>query len=144
MKRGIGTKAQLELSFGMIFSIILIIVFIVFAGYAIMKIIRLQENVSTLKFVNDLQNDVNSMWQANTAGSQGYTYKLPVKVEQVCIDENSEISFLPFGVGENAEDTKIEHLSNQEKFCIETTGEIKIRISKGKYDSLVSIEEDLE
>ena len=138
-----GKKGQLELSFGMIFSIILIVVFIVFAGYAVLKIIGLQENVTTKKFVNDFQNDINKMWQANTAGSRAYTYNLPEKIEQICIDKESRISFYPLGSSDGNDDVKIENLNVPKKFCIESTGEIKTRISKGD-DGLVNIEEETE
>ena len=88
MKR-MKNKAQMQLSFGMIFSIILIIVFIAFAVYAIMKFLDLQEGVQVGQFFNDLQNDVDKMWKAGQ-GSTEKTYRLPSEVEYICLaDFNS-------------------------------------------------------
>ena len=62
MKRG-----QMKLSFGMIFSIILIIIFISFAFYAIQKFLSIQNSVQVGKFVNEFQQNVDKIWK----GSQG-------------------------------------------------------------------------
>jgi len=123
MKRG-----QLKLSFGMIFSIILIIVFIAFAFYAIGMILDFDKTVNVGKFVNDFQSDVNDMWV--NEGSQEYTYSLSDEVEEVCFDE-SKILFKPLGVGGDSDYTEIEHLDIEEDFCIENVdGKIKIRIKR--------------
>jgi len=60
-------KAQLKLSFGMIFSIILIVIFIASAFYAVQKFIGVQNIIQVEKFANDFQNDIDKIWR----GSQG-------------------------------------------------------------------------
>jgi uncharacterized protein (UPF0333 family) len=48
-------KAQLKISFGMIFSIILVISFLAFGFFAIQKFLGIQENIIMKKFVDDFQ-----------------------------------------------------------------------------------------
>jgi len=132
-------RGQLKLSFGMIFSIILIIVFLVFAFYAIKMILNFQQSASIGKFVNDFQNDIDEKW-ANT-GSQVITYNLVKDVEQVCFDQEARVSFKPLGVGGEFDYTEIEHLEVEENFCINNIdGKIKIKIKRDE-SVLVSVEE---
>ena len=135
MNRG----GQLKLSFGMIFSIILIIVFLFFAFYAINMILDFQGTASVGGFVNDLQKDVDKMW-AGSGGSQGYEYSLSDDIDEVCFDEESRISFKPFGEGGEFEDRKIEHLSPMSSFCVANVEGVSIRIKKGDGEALVNIE----
>lgn len=82
-------RAQMQLSFGMIFSIILIIVFVAFAVYAIIKFLDLQEGVQVGQFLNDLQNDVDKMWKSSQ-GSVEKDYRIPSGIDYVClVDFNS-------------------------------------------------------
>ena len=130
----------MELSFGMIFSIILIIAFLVFAFYAITIILDFQSSANVGTFLNDFQNDVDNMWQ--NSGSQTKEYSLPEDIEEICIDRDSFLSFYPLGVAANYDDTKIEHIDVEDSFCIETTdGKIQVIIKKGIEESLVTIEE---
>jgi hypothetical protein len=135
MNRG----GQLKLSFGMIFSIILIIVFVAFAFYAIGMILDFQGTASVGGFVNDLQKDVDKMW-AGSGGSQGYKYNLPDDINEICFDEENRISFKPFGEGGEFEDREIKHLDKSISFCIDNVEGVKIRIKKDEGESLVSIE----
>jgi hypothetical protein len=61
-------KGGMELSFGMIFAIILIAVFLFVAFYAIKFFLNMQCTVSEGQFVKDLNNYVHRMWE-----SQGIT-----------------------------------------------------------------------
>lgn len=134
-------KGQLKLSFGMIFSVILIIVFLVFAFYAIKMILGFVGTAKVGTFVNNFQSDVSKKWIDSGGGSQNYEYKLPEEVEEVCIDEDSLISFKPFGTGREFEDKKIEHLDIMEVFCVDVVeGKINIRIKKSDDTALVSLE----
>ena len=76
-------RGQLNLSFGMIFSIILIIIFIIFAFYAIQKFLSWQNSAQIGKFKNDLQSDIDRIWQSSK-GSQEKEYFLPTKIKYVC------------------------------------------------------------
>ena len=61
MNRG-DKSGQMKISFGMIFSIILIIAFLGFAIYAIMTLLEIIDNAKIAKFVEDLQGDVDKMY----------------------------------------------------------------------------------
>jgi len=86
-------KGYMEISFGMIFTIILIIAFIAFAFYAIQKFIFFQKDSQYRIFIEDFQNDVDKMWKS-TSSSQEVSYRLPSSIKQVCITRKcSELGF---------------------------------------------------
>ena len=103
IKRGNKSKrSQIAMSFGMIFSIILIVFFIVFAFYGINKFLDLQKDVQIKSFINDLQNDVERM-QKSYEGSQPKDYVIPTKIEEVCfVDESQNLRL----IGEKYSDAK--------------------------------------
>lgn len=80
------TRGAMELSFGMLFSIILIIIFIAFAIYGVTKFLNLQKNIQTKTFANDLNYDIDKLWKSQ--GSQPVTYSVPGNVEKVCFSED--------------------------------------------------------
>ena len=140
----------MELSFGMIFSIILIIVFIVFAIYGIGKFLNLQKNIQIKTFANDLTFDIDKLWKANS-GSQPVTYSLPGNVEKICFSEDE------FGKDINMElKTKegfagtydIKHAELSEDFSKGSGGDcvpvenrkIKLQLEKDYGEALVTIE----
>ncbi|MBI3622826.1 hypothetical protein HY212_01960 [Candidatus Pacearchaeota archaeon] len=83
------TRAQMQLSFGMIFSIILIIVFIFFAFYAIRAFLRVNDSAKAGDFVTSFQKDIDSMWKG-AQGSQKVTYLLPSKVSEICFEDRGD------------------------------------------------------
>lgn len=78
-------SAQFEMSFGFIFSIILIAVFVVVAFIAIRAFLGVQCSVSTGSFVKDLQNEVDRIW-AGSGESFLFSDKLAgnCKLKEVC------------------------------------------------------------
>tara|TARA_Y100000310_G_scaffold288519_1_gene314206 strand:- start:154 stop:594 length:441 start_codon:yes stop_codon:yes gene_type:complete len=78
-------RGQMKLSFGMIFSIILIIIFIAFAAYGISKFLGLQQTAQIETFKADLQEDINKLWK--NEGSSVHSYSIP---------KNSKICFFNF------------------------------------------------
>jgi hypothetical protein len=76
-------KGDFSISFGMIFSIILIIIFIIFAFWAIQKFLGIQNSAEAGKFVGDLQADIDKIWKGSE-GSQQQEYFIPSKVKYVC------------------------------------------------------------
>jgi hypothetical protein len=88
-------RGQMKISFGMIFSIILIIAFIAFAIYAIIIFLDIKDTIDVSTFVNDLQNDVNTLWQSSEA-SRHMTYYLPEEIEKVCFydGEGENLAFI--------------------------------------------------
>ena len=149
----------------MIVAIILIVVFISVAFYAISKFIGLQKIVETSKFTDDLQIDIDKIWKSQ--GSQEVNYRLPSRVEKVCFvdydvvaegenqgiygdlkkafygDEN--MIFYPVGSGEGLDSKIIEHIdidlitSENNPFCLDNDNGVKMTISRDFGDSLVTI-----
>ncbi len=76
-------RGQLNMSFGMMFSIILIIIFLAFAFYAIKTFLNLGSSAQTGKFASDIQNDINNIWRS-AQSSQQETYNIPTSIKQVC------------------------------------------------------------
>lgn len=161
-------RGALNLSFGMIFSIILIIFFLVFAFYGIRLFINMQNSAITGKFLDDLQTDINQIWRAQE-GSKIFEYNLPSKINLVCFidSENqqrgentniyseltSEILFYGreknlvfFPILSNMGSAEIKNIdlgsitSQENPFCIESErGKIKLKIEKNFDDALVRI-----
>ena len=161
----------MKLSFGMIFSIILIIIFLVFAFYVIGKFLDMKGSVEAGKFIGSLQTDVDKMWKSSQGSySNPDGYFLPTKVEAVCFadylsdkrgkdsdkyrtlkqsyDNEQNIFFYPVGSGQGLDSAKIEHLNiekiteNRNPFCIESSkGKISLTITKNFDDSLVVVAE---
>lgn len=109
MKR--GKKAQMKLSFGMIFSIILIVFFLAFGFFAIKMFIGTSDKAQLSKFIDSFQTDVTNLWKA-PQGSQQIDYDLPNEIQEVCIADNTEenLIFLP-EESEKLPPVIIEHLN---------------------------------
>jgi hypothetical protein len=137
-------RGQTQISFGMIFSIILIVVFIAFAIYGITKFLGVQKFAQVEKFKNDFQADINNMWKS-TQGSQDVEYFIPKKIEQVCFAEGEfyNMYFIPSDydgyILKNIDFAKINILSGK-KLCISTlNGKISMTIKKNYNENLVTI-----
>lgn len=160
-------RGQMKLSFGMIFSIFLIIIFLTFAFYAITKFMDNANVAQAGKFVSNLQNDIDKMWKGSQ-GSETISYSLPSKIKYVCfIDYGSETSgpyneyynslsssyfgsenlfFYPAGSASGFDSVKIEHInleniiSSQNPFCIQNKeGKVEIRINKNYNENLINL-----
>jgi len=154
-------RAQLELSFGMIFSILLIIIFFIFAFWAIKKFLSFGDFTEVARFKDSLQENVDKIWR----GQQGEWnppsgYILPKKIKYVCFidfsvesrgtnkefyeklqqlnfggDEN--MVFYPVGSAEGLDSTKINHIDlekiseNENPYCIQNV-DGKIKLTISK------------
>jgi hypothetical protein len=158
-------RGQTKISFGMIVAIILIVVFISVAFYAISKFIGLQKNIEVSNFADDLQIDVDKLWKSQ--GSQEVEYRIPSKIREVCfvdfnspklgrdIDKYQELNrafygdenlvFFPFGSAEGLNSKVIEHIDlnliteDHNPFCLDNDNGVKMTISRDFGDSLVTI-----
>ncbi len=132
----------MQITFSMIFSIILIISFIAFAIYGIAKFLALARFANIETFKDNFQENVNGIWN-----SQSYNdvleYKLPNKIEQVCFkeDEYENMYFIPsIYEGESINNIDMEKTlsssnENPKSLCINSiNGKINIRIQKEMYD----------
>ncbi len=160
-------RGQFELSFGMIFSIILIAVFLVVAFYAIKTFLSVGCDVGAGGFIKDLQGEVDRIW-ASAGEEEEYTGKITgsCDVEYVCFfNENKPQSggyrteyndiqglaeldkniYITPVRSAKVSAAKINHL-NMEAFtenphCIKIeNGEVTFKLSKGLRESLVTIQ----
>ncbi len=81
-------RGQLKISFGMIFSIILVVVFLAFAFLAIQKFLNFQKDVTAKKFYEGLNKDVEKVW-TSTQASKKIVYFVPRGTKKVCFKDNS-------------------------------------------------------
>ena len=92
-----GKRGQMKLSFGMIFSIILIIIFIAFAIYTINIFLGIQKSATSGKLFNDVQRDVDKVWKSAETLDE-FEYFLPRGINSVCfVDFDSDSN----GIAEN-------------------------------------------
>ena len=138
MEREGNKRGQMKISFGMIFSIILIIVFVAFAFYIIPKFFTWSDQAVTQKFYESLNNDVYSTW-TSTFGSQTVEYNVPSSVKQVCFknDQNGNVYFI--------EKTPVpgqfvDHLNITKSFCVNATkGKVDFVLEKNYGEGLVTV-----
>ncbi|MBU2612803.1 MAG: hypothetical protein KKB62_03725 [Nanoarchaeota archaeon] len=135
--------AQMKLSFGMIFSIILIIIFLAFAFYAIQQFFSFQGQVTTSKFYDSLRKDVDEVWKASQA-SKAVGYLVPSGVSQVCFNDDSFENVVLYkersSVGQY-----VDHLEITQSICITAVdGRVKFLLVKNYSDALVKVERQNE
>jgi len=161
-------KGALSMSFGMIFSIIMIIVILGVAFYAISFFLNLQKCTGVGLFHDDFQKKVDEAWIAEiVSGTTSLT--IPSRIEQVCfgnlenpgnIDSKTKEIFdeiEEFASPHQKETTNMfiypaskscglgyklsPHLKELDKFiCFENrNGKISFRLTKESGDSLVGI-----
>jgi len=160
----------MELSFGMIFSIILIIIFMGFAFWAVMKFIEPKNAIEIGLFMDDLQGEVDKAWQSVGDYQEPKTFSLPKQIEYVCFMDcesgerggfrnyyrdlslgcggDTNLIFYPYGSGETL-DSQIEHIALSEitksknPNCFENVNEkVSIIIKKDRDLSPLTILED--
>ena len=86
-----GSKAQMRISFGLIFSIILIIVFIAFAFFGIKHFLAAMNVGRATAFLDDVEYDINEMWRSSS-GNIAKNYTAPKDVYGLCFEEKEEDS----------------------------------------------------
>jgi hypothetical protein len=159
-------KAQqtMGLPFGMIFAILLIVVFIVVAFIAIGSFLDIWRTSSVGTFYDDFEEVVDNAARGQFEESS-FEIDLPAKIESVCFADlsaeitnsgaeyeairnydvyNANVFLVPPEYAENMQWKFIEHLDvgritvDENPYCVAADGELKIR--KGFYDKLVWVE----
>ena len=137
-------RVQMHLSFGMIFSIILIVVFLAVAFYAVQKFLGFQKEISYRQFKENLQSDIDNMWKS-TQGSQIYTYKLPSSVKSICF-VNDNFYQMKINLKDRFLDEELEHidmertLGTQQELCFASAdSQIRFILVKKYSEPLVTI-----
>ena len=159
-------RGQLEISFGMIFSILLVIFFLAVAFFGIREFLTLQDSAKTGKFLSDFNSDIDRIWKS-AQSSQQQEYFLPTRISKVCFtdfnagksgpssnlydemkinyfgDEN--MFFYPAGTLE-IKSSVIKNIDigkttqSENPFCINSANaKVKIRLGKDISETLVTI-----
>tara|TARA_Y100000310_G_scaffold343518_1_gene451574 strand:- start:2599 stop:3105 length:507 start_codon:yes stop_codon:yes gene_type:complete len=79
-------RGALSLSFGMIFSILMIVAILGIAFFAISHFLNLQKCTTTTLFHQDFQNKINSAWSAEIV-SEEFSLSLPSRIKLVCFGD---------------------------------------------------------
>jgi hypothetical protein len=147
----INKNGQTQISFGLIFSMILIIFFIAFAIYGISKFLCISKSAQVELFKNNLQVNINNMRESTQGFSNSSNYYLPIKIEQVCFydGEFENMYFVPDKFScdistrymlENVNLAKTLDGSADGKLCIETSkGKLYITVKKDYNEDEVTI-----
>ena len=146
-------RGQEQLSFGMIFSIILIIFFIVFAFYAIQKFLVIGNTAKIAGFTGQLESDIDKMWRGieyicfadYNAVKKGPKTSFYDELNQVYF-ESENFFFYPVGSSEMLNSKEIKHIDiekitkDENPYCIKNIeGKIEITIKKDFGEALVAI-----
>ncbi|MDP2672326.1 MAG: hypothetical protein Q8O84_00750, partial [Nanoarchaeota archaeon] len=166
MRWKVNSRGQqtLGMPIGMIFSIFLIVVFIVIAFIAVKQFLKIGGTADVGIFYQDLQKAVDDSWNGQSS-EKIFEINLPSKIEKVCFGNLSleitgsledynkikdyfiyeaNIFLIPPENAESLEYHYIEHIDleriikNSNPYCVSSKGGLKI--SKDFYDKLVFIE----
>lgn len=153
------------MSFGMIFSIILIIAIIAVAFYAITYFLDLSECAEIGLTYQDLKSEVDKAWNSEVYGDV-FSGGLPKGIDEVCFGK-LDLTFFGFkeeydsiarvfrhsednlflyppsgGCGKESASFNLEHAETSEFFCVPVVErEFSVRLEKGSFDSLVKLSE---
>lgn len=157
MKRG-----QLEISFGMIFSIIIIIGVLATSFYVIQYFMKISKCSTVGLFYEGLQDETNKAWQGTTSKTL-FTGTVPSSATYVCFG-NMTVGSEQIDQGRHDElyrlyrvsqsnsfmypaqkscpsvgDHKINHANVQKFFCVKNNqGQVKISLEKDAFDNSVT------
>jgi len=81
--RRLEKKGQLKISFGVIVSIILIVIFIMFSFFVIQKFLGVKNSIQLGQIKDDLQKDVDRVWKSSQ-GSEKKSYFVPNQIRLIC------------------------------------------------------------
>jgi len=157
-------KGDMSMSFGMIFSIILIAVILVVGFIVITHFLNLKKCAEVGLFYNDLQEAIDRVWKSSSKTEQ-LNIILPGGIEEVCfvnftqpmnngdyasikqrygfynptlfLNPPEKACDMPYQVMKHINITRITERSNPQ--CIKNEEGKTIKISKDYYESLVSV-----
>ncbi len=134
------------MSFGMIFTIILIIVFIVAAFFAIRYFLNFQKQVEINQFNQNVQEEITNMYKSQY-GEKAINLRVPSKAEKICFRKIlSKVEMTIHFSNLLPEIVSLEHVDiektflESEEFCKEVADEkVKFALTKEYGEILVSI-----
>jgi hypothetical protein len=152
-------RGQFQLSFGMIFSILIIIAIIATAFYVISKFLSTSKCTEIAIFHDDFKDYIDKAWRS-TIHQDTFSGTLPQGIKEICFGDLSqnrrpeiERAFIntegnvflypPEQACDSAfRSVKLDHVEIPEFFCKKITkNKITIKTSKTQFDSLVKISE---
>lgn len=165
MQKQRGRRGQLQISFGMIFSIIIIVATLAVASYVLVKFVDFGSRVSCKLFYRDLQERIDRAWAEDGKTSDIFKGKMPHGVEKVCLgsisenaavydkavqeelkfyaDKDSNLFFYPpekSACGSDGFVYSLVHASTNNFFCIPVVdGKVELKISKSSTENLVTL-----
>lgn len=163
-RKSIGKRGQVQLSFSMIFSIILIIAMVVVAFYVISYFLNLSKCTSIGLFYRSLSEEIDKAWMAEITQNV-FKAELPSGIKEVCLgnltqtagefkEEHEALSTLfrhsksniflyPANKACNKEyaSFNLKHATTDGFFCIGVIeNKAEIKIVKNSDEALVSLE----
>jgi hypothetical protein len=147
-------RGQLNISFGAIFSIIIIVAILAVAGYVIYKFVKGADSVNCGRFYTDLNDKVETAYSSDGEASYPFSYNVPSKTQKVCfgllslplIDEKDRTvyDFLKRSIntdnffiypqsacGDSKYRYTIKNANTNEFFCLTpTNGKVTVKITK--------------
>ncbi len=160
----IPKKAQqsVGMSFGMIFSIILIVIFVAFAFMAIKFFLNFGSSSQVVQFYESFQGEIDNAWSSASV-EKPYEINLPKKITHICFanfsapltadqelssqiksyDYESNLFLIPQKAAFGFKSKTIEHLEiskitrNQNPYCIPNPGVIIIKKELGSKKVIV-------
>ena len=159
-------KAQqsIGMSFGMIFAIFLIVIFVLVAFFAIKAFLDIGESSQVGLFYEDLQDAIDDAWQSQST-EKTFEIDLPSGITHICFANlsdsirgdsdfyddikdfylyNANVFLIPPGEAEGLKYNSLEHINlakityYENPYCVPVAQGLKIE--KGFYDRLVVIE----
>ncbi|MCH7850330.1 MAG: hypothetical protein IH845_01675 [Nanoarchaeota archaeon] len=156
-------QQMMGMSFGMIFAVFMIVVFLVIAFIAVRGFLDIGDTAEVGLFWKSLQEEVDDAWRGQSSSTK-FKIKLPRGVEKICFgDLNGRITgleedylavrdfevydanafLIPRGAAEGLEFKLISHINlekiieDQNPYCVDVTNGLVIE--KDFYDKLVII-----
>ncbi len=156
-------KGQIQLSFGMIFSVIIIAIILFVAGYVIMNFIKTRDCIQLGTFNKNLADEIERAYRSQ-GQSLSFQGSLPAKITFLCFGnlnqpalvsdalrqqyfkehsmDNKNLFFYPTleSCGSNINSYLLEHAQSAEFFCVPTkSGKVELKISKEPLEALVKL-----
>ncbi len=168
--KGKNKKAQtMQMPFGMIFSILLIAVFIVVAFIAIKYFLKMRNCSQINIFVDDLQKKIDSVWRQTSVSGEEFSLNLPSGIKYVCLadlnktksgehknladefrgDFQNNLFFYPPRKACGRPSVNIEHINltgiikDKNPYCFENTGKVSMALNKKYNEAFVEISKTL-
>ena len=155
----------MSIPFGIIFSIFLIIIFIIVAFYGINHFLSIGDCAKVGGFYTDLQKQVDNVWESQASDNNSFDINLPSGTEKVCFynssapytqnaktdyskiqnnDPEHNLFILPSGKACDMPSYEIKHIdlvkitAVRNPYCVDVSQQLKIK--KDFYDKYVTIQ----